>query len=135
MPSQEKNFSDEIQLLKKCRLLFLKLHKDLIDVEKQIYERENGRVSPGHFLQILLSDQRFSWLRIFSGLIVEIDEMFDLDDGYSLEMVEKHLSRLKDLVDFQAADDDFNVKFKKSIESDSPARTKYIELRNLLMKN
>lgn len=134
MQNSGKNFDDKIRLLKEARLQLLRLHKNLIDVERQNYENKNGRVSHGQFLQILLNDENFSWLRTFSVLIVEIDEMFDLDDGYTDEMLEKQFLQLQNLMNFKASDKDFNFRFEKSIQKDSSVGSKYIELKNLLAK-
>ncbi|HEX2191548.1 MAG TPA: hypothetical protein VHG51_21730 [Longimicrobiaceae bacterium] len=60
--------------LKEVRRGLLRLHKALIDSERAAVERESGPMSSGQFLQALIQDPRFAWLRPFSGLIVEIDE-------------------------------------------------------------
>lgn len=59
----------------------LRLHKTLIDAERREFERGSGPLSPGQFLQALLDDPFFAWLRPYSGLIVRIDEaMADRDN-------------------------------------------------------
>ncbi len=90
MESLEKIFEQKIRRLKEARLRLLRLHKLLVDKERASFERENGQVSSGMFLNLLLNDKNFAWLKNFSTLIVEIDEMLDLDDGYSDNMIEKH---------------------------------------------
>ena len=56
----------------------VKLHKALLDSERQVYEKDVGRIqSPNHFFQLLTSDPFFSWLRPISQLIVAIDETLD----------------------------------------------------------
>jgi hypothetical protein len=53
----------------------LHLHKTLLDLERRTYERVHGRIpSPGAFLQLLLNDPWFAWLRPITTLVVEIDE-------------------------------------------------------------
>ncbi|HSK70790.1 MAG TPA: hypothetical protein VK892_03775, partial [Pyrinomonadaceae bacterium] len=61
----EKDYGKRIELLRTARLELLRLHKNLVDYEREIYERENGRVSSGSFLQLLLNEKRFNWLRVF----------------------------------------------------------------------
>ena len=59
----------------------VKLHKALLDSERQLYERDIGEIqSPNHFFQLLTSDPFFAWLRPISQLIVAIDETLDAKD-------------------------------------------------------
>jgi len=54
----------------------LRLHKTLLDSEKRTYERVHGKIpTPGAFLQLLLNDPWFAWLRPVTTLVVEIDEI------------------------------------------------------------
>ncbi len=62
--------------LKEVRLALLRLHKALIDAERGEIERRSGPMSSGHFLQMLIQDEAFVWLRPFSELIVQMDEAF-----------------------------------------------------------
>ncbi len=62
--------------LKEVRMGLLRLHKALIDAERAEVERRNGPMSNGHFLQMLIQDEGFAWLRPFSELIVQMDEAF-----------------------------------------------------------
>jgi len=56
----------------------VKLHKALLDSERQVYEKDIGRIqSPNHFFQLLTGDPFFAWLRPISQLIVGIDETLD----------------------------------------------------------
>jgi hypothetical protein len=60
--------------LRSVRLGLLRLHKALIDAERGEVERRSGAMSNGVFLQMLIQDEGFAWLRPFSELIVRIDE-------------------------------------------------------------
>lgn len=126
------NFNNNIQLLKEVRFRLLFLHKLLVDGERQIYEHQNGQLSSGQFLQLLLNEESFSWLRKFSILIVEIDEMLDLNDGFTKEMIEKHFTQLQNLLDFESIDKEFNLKYKNSIQNNCEVEAKHKELKNLL---
>jgi hypothetical protein len=58
----------------------LRLHKILLEDAKRHYERLNGPVpSPYVFLDLLVNDPFFAWLRIFSQLIVTLDEGMESD--------------------------------------------------------
>ncbi len=53
----------------------LTLHKALLDSERTAYEIVHGTIaSPGAFLQLLISDNWFAWLRPVTTLLVQIDE-------------------------------------------------------------
>lgn len=75
MPGEIKR--DE-QRLRAVRTPLLRLHKALLDAERIGYEKQLGRIeSPGAFLQLLMHDPWFAWLRPLSGLIVLIDEYLE----------------------------------------------------------
>jgi hypothetical protein len=51
------------------------LHKALLDSERTSYELVHGPIaSSATFLQLLINDARFAWLRPVTTLIVQIDE-------------------------------------------------------------
>jgi hypothetical protein len=59
----------------------LHLHKALLDSERAAYERDVARItSTGQYLQLVLSDPWFAWLREISQFIVLVDEARDADD-------------------------------------------------------
>ena len=121
-----------IQLLKESRLKLLRLHKLLVDRERENFENLNGKISSGHYLNLLVNDTNFEWLRKFSTLIAEIDEMLDLDDGYAIDMVDKYLSQMRDLLDAKTIDEDFNKKFKSVLQVNFEVAEKRKEIVKLI---
>lgn len=133
MDDVREKLENKIKLLKEARFKLLRLHKLLIDIERESFERANGAVSSGQFLQILLNDANFSWLRKFSTFIVGIDETLDLSDGYTEAMIDKLLSGTNELLRFnEEENNEFGRKFGDSIRNNSEVREKYEELKNLL---
>lgn len=124
--------NSRILLLKESRLKLLRLHKLLVDTERENFENLNGKISNGHYLNLLVNDSNFEWLRKFSTLIVEIDEMLDLDDGYTINMIDKHLSQMGDLLDAETTDKDFNKKFKNILLVNSEVADKREEIVRLI---
>jgi len=62
--------------LSNIRTVLLRLHKTLLDFEREGYEREHGKIGNSYeFLQLVMSDVWFAWLRQLSELIVEMDEL------------------------------------------------------------
>ncbi len=127
-----KKVTSQIFLLKESRLQLLRLHKLLLDIERQDYEEINGPISSGLFLNILVGEKSFQWLRKFSTLIADIDEMLDIDDGYTKNMVDKHLTQMRDLLNLKASDAEFNEKYKIRLQSNSEVAGKHSELKKLL---
>jgi hypothetical protein len=132
MKTETKKMQSRIQLLKESRLRLLKLHKLLIDIERENFENLNGKITSGHYLNLLVNDSNFEWLRKFSTLIVEIDEMLDLDDGYTINMINKNLSQLRELLDSETIDENFNKKFKTVLQTNSEVADKREEIVKLL---
>lgn len=62
----------------------LQLHKALLDAERVSYERLHGRIaSNGEFLQLVLADAWFAWLRPLSHAITRLDELTEEDQTAS----------------------------------------------------
>lgn len=120
------------ELLKSGRNLLLKLHKTLLDHERRIYEGMNGPMNSAQFLNVLLEDPDFAWLRKFSTLIVEIDEMFDQKDGYSEETVNQHIAALRDLISMKDEDETFRAKYQSGLQQDLDAAAHQGDLKALL---
>lgn len=123
---------EKSERLRDARNLLLKLHKNLVDHERAIWEGINGPVTGAQFLNVLLEDRDFSWLRKFSTLIVDIDEMFAQKDGYSLENAEMHLQKLRQLISMQDEDEDFKAKYQAALQQDLDAAARQGDLRLLL---
>jgi hypothetical protein len=67
--------SDFRTRLKEIRDGLLQLHKSLLDSERATYERDVARITTtGQYLDLVLNDPWFQWLRQLSEFIVLIDE-------------------------------------------------------------
>jgi hypothetical protein len=125
---------ERAESLKKSRDILLKLHKAMLDLERELYEGIHGSVNSTEFLQLLLEDDDFAWLRKFSMLIVEIDEMFDLKESVTSEMVNANLHKVRELVEMTETDDYFKAKYQFAIQRDPNAAGLHSELKALLSK-
>lgn len=123
---------NKVELLKNARDLLLKLHKTLLDHERRIYEDINGTQTPAEFLNILLEDKDFAWLRKFSTLIVEIDEMFSQKDGFSDDVVDIHIVKLKSLISMENDDEGFKARYQSALQQDLDSAALHGALRELL---
>ena len=125
---------ESAETLKRSRNILLKLHKTMMDLERELHEGIHGKLNAGEFLKLLLEDDDFGWLRKFSMLIVEIDEMFDLKENVTPEMVDANLKKVRDLVEMTDPDDYFRAKYQFAIQRDPNAAGLHSELRTLLGK-
>src|SRR5512139_1505131 len=120
---------ENAERLRDARNVLLKLHKNLVDHERAIWEGINGQASAGQFLNVLLEDPDFKWLRKFSTLIVDIDEMFAQKDGYSKEAVDLHMAKLRSLVAMDDEDEEFKAKYQAALQQDLDAAARQGDLR------
>lgn len=123
------------ELLKMARNTVLSLHKILVDHERSLYESISGPKSPTEFLGILLNDPNFAWLRKFSTLIVEIDEMFAQKDGFDNLAVEAYLQKLRDLAAVEVEDEQFSARYRLALQRNAEAAAKQGELKKMLEQN
>jgi hypothetical protein len=56
------------------RLILLRLHKTLLDMERREYERVHGHVSAGELFRLVIDHQQFAWLHNISEFVVRLDE-------------------------------------------------------------
>jgi hypothetical protein len=118
--------------LRSARNILLKLHKSMIDLERQMHEGIHGKLNAGEFLNLLLEDEDFAWLRKFSMLIVEIDEMFDLKDDLTGDLVAENLRKVRELVDMNDPDEYFRAKYQFALQRDANAAGLQSQLKQLL---
>jgi hypothetical protein len=76
MTSEKELTLETRERLTKVRAVLLRLHKTLLDFEREGYERARGKIGNSYeFLQLVMGDAWFAWLRQLSELIVEMDEL------------------------------------------------------------
>jgi hypothetical protein len=77
----------------------LRLHKALLDDERVAYERVHGRISSnGAFLQLVLNDAWFAWLRPLSQVIAKIDELSEENEPSAREEIPALLVSVRTLL-------------------------------------
>ncbi|HKO44969.1 MAG TPA: hypothetical protein VJU84_16955 [Pyrinomonadaceae bacterium] len=78
MESEEKLSQATAEKLRAIRGALLHLHKTLLERERDVYEREHGKIGSSYeYLNLVMHDTSFAWLRLLSELIVQIDESLD----------------------------------------------------------
>lgn len=109
--------ADSRQRLLSLRNLMLEQHKLLLELERTRYESANGAIAgPAAFLQLLMNDPAFAWLRVISGLVVEIDEALSrrsvADENHAIALTE----RVRLLMRPRQEGDDFQVRYDAAIQ-------------------
>jgi hypothetical protein len=76
MTSENELTAETREQLTKVRTVLLRLHKTLLNFERLAFERARGKIDNSYaYLQLVMSDPWFAWLRQLSELIVEMDEL------------------------------------------------------------
>lgn len=110
------------QKLKDLSRAMLRLHKILLDGEKANYEAKNGQIQGTNaYLQLVLDDENFSWLRKISALIALIDEAVSVRRPASESDAQALLDETRILLNFEEADENFNDKFQTALQNNSDA--------------
>ena len=110
------------QNLKGLSKSLLQLHKILLEGAKSDYEAENGAISGANqYLQLVLDDPHFSWLRKFSSLVALIDEATSPRRPATENDAQALLGEAKKLLNFEDADEDYNDKFQTALQNNSDA--------------
>ncbi len=92
--------SDFRTTLKTLRDGLLRLHKSLLELERAAYERDVAKItSTGQYLNLVLDDPAFQWLRELSAFIVMIDEaLAQKSPPASEEDAERLVARARNLL-------------------------------------
>ncbi|NER82475.1 MAG: hypothetical protein F6K42_23515 [Leptolyngbya sp. SIO1D8] len=122
------------QKLKTLRSLLLKLHKALLDAERDSYERIHGPIaSKGEFFQLVIGDEWFDWLRPISQFIVRIDEMLGSKEPVSPNQIHALLEEARDLMPLQQTDtSEAAVRYQRAVQNHDAIANMHAEMLNLL---
>lgn len=123
---------DNALILGLLRDKLLALHKILMNVERDTYERIHGKVGPGHFLNLLLNDPQFSWLRRVSELVVWIDEILDPKELTAEEEVKNVIDQARKLLTPSELGDEFVKKYHMVLQNNADAIIAHKEVRDVL---
>ena len=110
--------SDPKAQLSSVRNHLLKLHKILLETERQRYEKVNGRIDDMfQLLNLTINDPAFAWLRPLSALIVSIDEkMEDKDSPMTDEGAKTLLREVRELVSPNQVGNDFQRNYHWALQ-------------------
>lgn len=95
------------------------LHKLLLDREKRIYEKSNGRLeNPYQLLNLAMNDPQFAWLRALSGEMAHLDDVRLNRNGIVPESVRLLGTRLRALVVTTGTPTEFQQQYNAARDED-----------------
>lgn len=116
MVGMEPNPGDRLKALRNG---LLRLHKYLLDSERASYERDVERItSTGQYLNLVMNDPFFNWLRELSQFIVVVDETLDLDEPASAADADRLVTRARELVTPSETANGFNRHYYDAMQRD-----------------
>jgi hypothetical protein len=100
----------------------LRWHKSLLDSERAAYERDVARIaSTGQYLQLVLDDPWFAWLREISQLIVIVDEALAQKEPVTDADGARMIAQARDLLLPSESGSDFARRYDEAMQRDPGA--------------
>jgi hypothetical protein len=115
---RDEQVSDEtVQKLKDLRTALLRVHKTLLDYEREGYERQHGKIGNSYeYLNLVMHNPWFAWLRHLSELIVQIDELVDAREESSEGVAKAMIEQARMLLTPNEAGPEFQQKYFESVQ-------------------
>lgn len=105
--------------MKDLRDGLLHLHSALLHSERYFYERDIERIpTQGRFLELVLYDPAFAWLRELSQLVVLIDESLDAGEPPSRTEADRFVAQARALLSPTQADTNFEARYLAALQRD-----------------
>jgi len=123
------------QQLENARHGLLQVHRALLEAERIAYERAHGRIEgSGPFLQLVIQDPWFAWLRPISELIVQIDEWLDEDEPGpgAPDLAEILLAQVRDRLRPDEAGVEFQRRYHRLLQEDPSVVVAHAAARKLV---
>lgn len=111
----------------------LRLHKALLDDERVTYERVHGRIaSNGAFLQLVLGDAWFAWLRPLSQLMARLDELDEEDEVSARAQITALLASVQTLLTPSEEGDGFGRHYYNALQREPDVGLAHAAVKALL---
>jgi hypothetical protein len=105
----------------------------LVDRERNLYEKTHGKLSSNQFLQLLIGNQEFAWLRFFSEMIVEIDELLDAKTPVPDDAAVVILTSARKLLNPASISAAFDEKYRDALQNDPEVVVAHQAVRQTLL--
>ena len=121
--------------VEQARYALLHVHQALLETERIRYERQHGRIpGSGAFLQIVLNDPWFFWLRPIPMLIALLDEWLEADPppADASTNAELLLAQVRDRLRPDEAGADFQQRYFQLLQEEPTLAVAHAEVRKLI---
>jgi hypothetical protein len=133
MTSENELTAESRERLTKVRTVMLRAHKTLLDFEREGYERAHGKISNSYeFLQLVMGDAWFAWLRQLSELIVEMDELLAAKESPNESTAVALIQQANLLLTPSEAGGEFQKKYFAAMQQSPEVVLAHSEFANLL---
>ena len=111
--------ANELTKLEQARMELLRVHRALLETERVRFEKVRGRIANNSaFLQLVINDPWFDWLRPMAQLVLLIDERTsDKKSPLGSAEASSLLGRARGLLRADAAGDAFQRLFAESVQT------------------
>jgi hypothetical protein len=97
----------------------LKLHKCLLEAERATYERDIERITTsGQYLNLVLTDPWFAWLRDLSQFIVVVDEALADEPPVTAADAVRLVARAREMVSPEETGNGFRRRYFEAMQRD-----------------
>jgi hypothetical protein len=98
----------------------LRWHKSLLDAERAAYERDVARItSTGQYLQLVMEDPWFAWLREISQLIVIVDETLAQKEPATPSDAARLIAKARELLIPAETGPEFARRYEEAMQRDA----------------
>ena len=102
--------------------ILLRHHKCLLECERAVYERDVARItSTGQYLNLVMNDPWFAWLRQLSQFIVVVDEARSAKNQPTGETADRLISEARKLLTPDEAGEGFARRYLEVLQRDPEA--------------
>jgi hypothetical protein len=124
----------EITRLGELRGRLLHLHKTLLEMERQDYEKRFGGVTTGELLQLVSNHAQFAWLRMISTLVVKIDEVLNGEEPATSGDYEDLISQAR-LLFTSPGNEEFRTRYHAALQHEAAAVMAHSTVMQLLRQD
>ena len=124
----------QVHHLVDLRLRLLHLHKSLLELERQDFEKAYGRVTGGELLQLVINHGQFAWLRTISALIVEVDEILNGDEPATFSDFDDLISQAR-LLFTSLGSEEFKTKYQAALQGEPAVVMAHASVMQLLRQD
>lgn len=124
------NKEDTRVILNQITQLLLRVHKLLLQYQKEIYEAKNEKtLNPYELLHLSMTHEDFDWLKKITNLVVRIDESLDDESLVIKDLYQTVLTEVHSLFDESNMYADFKEKLKMAQSRDPMLVVQVLELK------